>query len=288
MKVTGFTFIRNAIKFDYPIVEAIRSILSVCDDFIVVVGNSEDNTRKVIEAISPKITIIDSIWDDSLRKGGQVLAVETNKAFDAVPEDSDWAFYIQGDEVVHEQYLDHIRESMLRWKDDKTVEGLLFNYTHFYGSFDYIGDSRKWYRKEIRIVKNDKSIRAYKDAQGFRKNDQKLSVKLINAFVYHYGWVKPPQNQQAKQQYFNSLWHDDNWIKKNIPIVQEFDYSGIDSLAVFQGTHPLEMQDRIKRQNWNFSFDPTRKKPSLKHRLLLIFEKMTGWRLGEYKNYKKI
>ena len=125
MKVTGFTFIRNAIKFDYPIVEAITSILPVCDEFIVAVGNSEDETRQLIAQIgSPKIRIIDTIWDDTLRKGGHVLAVETNKAFDAISDDTDWAFYIQGDEAVHEKYLPEIRKSMEQWKDNPEIEGL--------------------------------------------------------------------------------------------------------------------------------------------------------------------
>jgi hypothetical protein len=286
MKVSGFTIVRNAIKFDYPVVEAITSILPVCDEMIVAVGDSEDDTLGLIRSInSPKIKIIETVWNDSLREGGRVLADETNKAFAAIAKDSDWAFYIQGDEVVHEKYLPAIREAMQAYKDDKRVEGLLFNYTHFYGSYDYIGDSRRWYRREIRIVRNDQSISSYKDAQGFRKNGEKLKVKLIPAFVYHYGWVKPPEAQQSKQQTFHKMWHDDEWMKKNIPQVNEFDYSQIDSLAKFTGTHPEVMQERVKRQNWKFSFDPTRKKLPLKARFLIGIERATGWRPGEYKNY---
>ena len=48
MKVCGFSFIRNAVKYDYPIVESIRSILPICDKFVVAVGNSEDNTLQLI------------------------------------------------------------------------------------------------------------------------------------------------------------------------------------------------------------------------------------------------
>src|SRR6478735_2743781 len=169
MKVSGFSFIRNAIKYDYPIVEAITSILPLCDEFVVAFGNSDDETEKLIRSIdSEKIRIIPTVWDDSLREGGAVLAVETNKAFDAISADSDWCFYIQGDEAIHEQDFPKIKEAMLKWKDHKEVEGLLFNYRHFYGSYDYIGDTRRWYRKEIRIIRNDKRIRSYKDAQGFR------------------------------------------------------------------------------------------------------------------------
>lgn len=289
MKVSGFTIVRNAIKFDYPIVEAINSILPVCDEVVVAVGNSEDGTLQLIQSInSPKIKILQTTWNDSLREGGRVLADETNKAFNAIAAESDWAFYIQGDEVIHEKHLPAIREAMEKYKDDKRVEGLLFNYTHFYGSYDYIGDSRRWYRKEIRIVRNDKNISSYKDAQGFRKNGRKLNVRPIDAYVYHYGWVKPPEAQQAKQQSFHKMWHDDEWMKKNIPQVSEFDYSQIDSLAKFTGTHPKVMQERINKKNWQFTFDPTKKKLSLKTKLLMWIEKSTGWKPGEYRNYKVI
>lgn len=290
MKVTGFSFIRNAVKFDYPIIEAITSILPLCDNFILALGDSDDGTQRLIESInSPKIKIIHTTWDLSLRKGGQVLALETNKAFDAVPVNSDWAFYIQGDEVIHEKYLPAIKEAMLKYKDDKYVDGLLFNYTHFYGSYDYVGDSRKWYRKEIRIIKNNKKIRSYKDAQGFRFNDNsKLKVKPVDAFVYHYGWVKEPAKQQEKQKTFNKHWHDDHWMEKNIPKVTEFDYSNVDSVELFRGEHPKVMKERIERLNWNLNLDPKKKNFKLKYKILYFIEKITGWRLGEYKNYKKI
>ena len=288
MKVVGFSFIRNAVKFDYPIVESITSILPICDEFIIALGNSDDNTEDLIKSIdSNKIKIIHTTWDDSLRKGGQVLAVETNKAFNQI-KDADWAFYIQGDEVIHEKYLPIIKESMEKWKDDQKIEGLLLNYTHFYGSYDFVGDSRRWYRREIRIVRADKSISSYKDAQGFRKNERKLNVKHIDAWVYHYGWVKPPFEQQEKQKYFNTLWHDEEWMKKNIKQTNQFDYSTIDSLSLFEGTHPMVMQERINKLNWKFDFDPTKKNFGMKTKILHWIEKRSGLRIGEYKNYKII
>lgn len=289
MRVSGFTIVRNAIKYDYPIKEAILSILPLCDEVIVAVGNSDDDTIELIRSIdSEKIKIIETIWDDNLREGGKVLAIETNKAFDAISKESNWAIYIQADEIMHEKYYNNIRTAMQQYKDDNNVEGLLFNYIHFYGSYDFIGDSRRWYRREIRIIKNDKSIRSYKDAQGFRKNGEKLNVKLIDAYIYHYGWVKPPEKQQAKQKTFNKLWHDDEWMKKNISNSDSFDYSKIDTLAHFKGAHPKVMQERINAINWKFSFDPTQNKLSFKNYLLYKIEKLTGWRIGEYKNYKKI
>lgn len=287
MKVSGFTFIRNAVKFDYPVREAISSILPLCDELIVACGNSEDETKELILSIGdPKIKIIDTVWDDSLREGGRVLAVETEKAFHAVSPDADWCFYIQGDEVLHEKYHDTIRKSMLKWKDDSKVEGLLFDYDHFYGSYDYLGDSRKWYRREVRIIRKDAAIHSFRDAQGFQKNGRPLFVKESGGRMYHYGWVKHPEFQQEKQKNFNKLWHDDSWMKKNIPDVNEFDYSQIDSLKKFEGTHPQVMKERISRMNWKFSFDPTQKKLSLKYRFHYWMAKNLGIYIGEYRNFR--
>src|SRR5690554_1720846 len=177
MKVCGFTFIRNAVKFDFPVVEAISSILPICDRMVVAVGNSDDTTHNLIQKInSEKILIIDTVWDLNLQKNGAVYADETNKAFDTVPSEYDWCFYIQGDEVLHEKYLPVVQQAMVDNVNKKEVEGLLFGYKHFYGTYDYVADSRKWYRNEIRVIRNNKSIRSYRDAQGFRKDGHKLGV----------------------------------------------------------------------------------------------------------------
>ena len=288
-KISGFTIVRNAIKYDYPIVESIKSILPIVDEYIVAVGNSEDETLQLIRSInSPKIKIIETVWDETLREGGRVLADETNKAFDAISADIDWCFYLQGDEVIHEKYHDTILKACANYLDEKEVEGLLFKYQHFYGSYDYLGDSRTWYKNEIRIIRNDKNIRSYRDAQGFRKNGEKLKVKKIDASVFHYGWVKDPRSQSEKQKKFHQMWHDDEWINQNVSKADEYDYSIIDSLKKFEGTHPEVMNERLQKMNWKFQFDISRKKFKLKEWLLYQFEKITGIRLFEYKNYNKI
>jgi len=288
MKVTGFSFIRNAIKYDYPIVEAIRSILPLCDNFVVAVGKSEDNTLELINSIDKnKIKIIETIWDESLREGGKVLSEETNKAFRAIDNDSDWAFYIQGDEAINEKYFDVIYSGMKKWKDNKNIDGLLFNYLHFYGSYDYVGSSPKWYQNEIRIIRNDKKIYSYRDAQGFRKgNNEKLRVKPIVAYMHHYGWVKEPAAMQQKQETFNKLYHNDEWVEKNILKTPEFDYARhVDALSKFTGSHPLVMKERIEKINWKFEHDISFNKLSLKNRFKLLVKNMFGIQLG-YKNYR--
>jgi len=289
MKVCGFTFIRNAIKYDYPIVEAIQSILPICDEFIVAVGNSDDDTLGLIQNISAdKIKIVETTWDDTQRKDGKVLAIETNKAFKNIPKDADWCFYIQGDEVIHEKYLPVIKKGMEKHQENKLVDGLLFKYLHFYGSYDYVGDSSQWYNHEIRVVKNNPNIYSYKDAQGFRKNDnEKLDVVEIDAFVYHYGWVKDPKSMQEKQLNFNKFWHDDKWIEDKIEMVSEYEYEKhVSSLKKFEDNHPKVMQERINRINWKFEHDISLNKKSLKDLI-----KRTLYKIGintYYTNYNKI
>ena len=288
MKIAGFTIIRNAIKYDYPVVEAINSILILCDEFYVGVGKSDDDTRNLISSInSEKIKIIDTVWDDNLRQGGAVLAIETNKVFDAIPNDFDWCFYIQSDECVHENDLNKIKENMSLYKDDQSIDGLLFEYKHFYGHYNYIGIGSVWYKNEIRIIKNNKKIRSYKDAQGFRMiNDNKLRVKKTGAFIYHYGWVKPPIAQQAKQKSFHKMWHNDKWIKNNIPDKKDFDYGNADLLEMYNGTHPAVFETRIKNAQWDFIYDKRKVKINIKYKIIFLIEKLSGWRIGENKNYK--
>ncbi len=267
MKVSGFTFIRNAITLDYPIVEAIQSILPLCDEVLVAVGNSEDQTLALIQGIDPKVKVIETTWDDTLRANGAVLAIETDKALAAISPDADWAFYIQGDEVIHEADHPAILAAMQKYQHDTAVDGLLFDYLHFYGSYDYVGISNNWYKKEIRIIKPGRGIFSYRDAQGFRKApDQKLNVASAHARVFHYGWVKDPRAMQLKQENFHKLWHDDAWLDKNIKVAEHFDYEDhIHQLARFEGTHPQCIQARIAKRNWHFETDITRHKKRFKN-----------------------
>jgi hypothetical protein len=291
MKICGFTFVRNAVKYDYPVVESISSILPVVDEFIVSIGNCDDGTLELIQSIaSPKIRIVHSVWDDSLKEGGRVLAVETDKAMAHVPKEYDWAFYLQADEVVHEKYLDTIVAAAKRYRDDWQVEGLLFKYVHFYGSFDYTGDSRRWYSHEIRIVRNNGNIVSYKDAQGFRTTqDKKLKVKPIDAEIYHYGWVRHPNKQYEKIVDFSGLWNGKDYAPSPHTEEKQFDFlNDADSIALFNGSHPAVMQKRIAEKNWDAKLDTRKKKFSFKDGLLYRIEKLTGKRLFAYKNYKVI
>jgi hypothetical protein len=197
------------------------------------------------------------------------LALETNKALRAISEDSDWCFYIQGDEVLEEGQDSLIRQAMAHHLNDENVDGFLFKYRHFYGSYDYIGASNSWYKHEIRIVRNRSKIYSYRDAQGFRKGDnEKLKVVALPVHIHHYGWVKEPKAMQQKQLNFNKLWHDDTWVEANIPSVDHFEYEKhLTQVKRFNGKHPSVMRERIEAMNWSFNTDISMERRSLKDKI---------------------
>jgi hypothetical protein len=77
-------------------------------------------------------------------------------------------------------------------------------------------------------------------------------------------------------------------VQQHVATANEFDYKAIDSLKRFEGTHPAIMKERLQRMNWEFTWDISRKKFTFKESFLYWFEKHTGKRLFEYKNYKVI
>lgn len=251
--------------------------------------NRKITPGQLLKKISPsKITIVNTIWDEKLKKGGEVYAAETNKAFNAISDEFDWCFYIQGDEVVHEKYLPEIKKTMQQNLEQKEVDGLLFNYRHFFGTYDYVGDCRHWYKNEIRVIRNNKLICSYRDAQGFRKSEEKLNVVQVDAEIYHYGWVRHPKFMQEKvnsvKQFYDGISESEAAEKAG---QLEFDYGGnYDALAKFEGTHPKVMHKRIKRLNWKVEVDLKKINMKFKYRLLYKIEKLFGVRLFEYRNYK--
>jgi glycosyltransferase involved in cell wall biosynthesis len=289
MKVCGFTIVKNAVRFDYPVTEAIESILPLCDRVIVAVGDSDDGTRALIDSIgSPKIEILDTVWDPALKEGGRVLAAETNKALDAIPPEYDWCFYIQADEVVHERFHPAIRAAMQEHLDNPAVDGLVFRYRHFYGTYDYVADSRRWYRYEIRIVRNNRSIRSWNDAQGFRWQDgRKLTAAQTGAEMYHYGWVRPPKLMKDKVEGAKAYWSADSKHIRTMDCPdEEYLYEqNYDSLRRFEGSHPAVMQERLARLNWHPQLSVTRKRLSIRYRLLYWVERTTGVRLFENRHF---
>jgi hypothetical protein len=291
MKVSGFTFVKDAVKYDFPVVESIKSMLPLCDELFVNVGISGDNTLELVKSIkSNKINIIQSEWDPDFKVKGRILAVQTNIALYKCR--GDWCIYLQADEVLHQKDYDAIRKSMKENLDDKSVEGLLLNYRHFFGDYKHYAKSYHWYQKEIRIIRNHMGIQSWRSAQTFRVDGRKLKVKECPAYVYHYGWVRDPYKMAEKKKYHNSLHHGsrDNPQGK----LQRYYYEdNMDPymFTEFKGEHPEVMKEKV--DNWKYDTDPVRlnkkKKMSFKdvrYRITDFIYYKTGLKIGEYRNYK--
>jgi len=303
LKISGFSMVRNATKLYYPIKEAIESILPICDEFIVAVGegDEDDRTRERIESIdSDKVKIIDTVWKEEHFAGGEVNAIQTNIALDECS--GDWCFYLQADEVVHEKYLQVIEDRCREFQDDEEVEGLVFDYRHFWGDYDHYQISHGWYKREVRVIKNNLGIESHNSAQGFRKNGCPVRAAHANAEIFHYGWVRPPHLMQSKKKALDSVhWGKEEAEEYYKTAPDEFDYGPLDQLAVYKGTHPEVMQDWIAEMDWEDKLqyegdpDPRRelhKHEQLKNKMLTAIERKLERKFGgkvylsSHRNYK--
>ena len=250
MMVSGFTFIRDGIRLDFPFIESIKSILPICDEFIVNVGDSSDRTLEAVKDIGDaKVNIINSKWDENLFVKGKINAVETNRALSHCS--GDWAFYLQADEVVHEKWLPRALGAMKDNLRDMRIQGFLFDYIHFWGDYWRYQIAHGWYTSEVRIIRNKIGIESWGSAQGFRLNDKKLLVAHTGAKIYHYGWVREPHIMLEKQKALEKLHHGSVYTERKYENKQLFDYGSLRNLAEFKGTHPSVMKDRIARKSWS-------------------------------------
>ena len=284
--LSGFTIVRNAVKLDFPIVPAIRSVLEVCDEVVVNVGKSEDETRDLVTSIDdPRIRIIDTEWD--FTKKNIMLSIETQRAMDACR--GSWGIYIQADEVLHEAGARILKEKVTAWDKDDRVEGLLVKYQHFYGGFDQVATSRRWYRREVRCVRLGQDIRPYQGAQGFRVGEgyRKIRARVTDAEMFHYGWARPAKAIKQKLEISKTIypWGGDRFDKEQARGHLEW----IPLLKPFTGTHPAAARNWIEPR----AHDPERvvgprhfKVEHLRYSLADWIERVTGARLFEFRNYE--
>lgn len=285
MKVSGFTFLRNGQILGYPFVQSIKSILPIVDEFIIALGPCEDETEKMIQDIKDsKIKIIHTNWNENMKDRGYVYGQQ--KMIAQFNCSGDWAFYLEADEVVHENDLENITNSMKKYLNDKDVEALVFDYIHFYGNPNSYIDSPGWYRREARIIKN--SIRSYAPDGLFwlvldkNKIGRYPKAALANAKIYHYGWVRSKEQMNLKSKKVQKYWN-----KKYTAI----DYSNIDPTIIkkFNGTHPKVIQEWLPKSDGIFKANPNYKlsKKDKKHRILKKIENLFGLELSK-KHFKLV
>jgi len=285
MRVSGFTFLRNGQMLGYPFVESIKSILPIVDEFIIALGPCEDETQSMIEAIGDeKIKIIHTQWNEVMRDRGYVYGQQKMIAqFNCT---GDWAFYLEADEVVHEDDHQKIVEAMKRYKDDERVEALLFDYIHFYGNANSWLDSPGWYRRAPRIIKN--SVRSYAPDGLFwlvlasNKIGRYPNAALTGAKMYHYGWVRSEEQMNLKSEKVQKYWNKEH---------KKIDYSQIDPSIIeeFKGTHPKVVQEWLPKAKGVFQADPnhTLTRREKKHRLMKKLEELFGLELSK-KHYRLV
>jgi glycosyltransferase involved in cell wall biosynthesis len=301
LKVSGFTICRNSVSLGYPFLESIRSLAPLCDEIVVAVGDSEDNTTEHLEALkielqnSPKpcdLRLVDSPWDTASLKGGLELSRQTNIALEECQNEI--VFYLQSDEVLHEEDYSIIRDDLKKLAQHPQAAGLLFQWVHFFGSKQTEVYSRKWYRREVRAFKKSSGLKSYKDAQGFRQKLENgkwvaLPMLLSQARVLHYGWVRPPEMMVKKANDFHKWWHggQGSFNAKTLFKPQH-------GIRYYRRTHPEVMSEYLSKipdpesQVLETLFKAPLNKAYVKAWLTDVIEKMSGCRPGEFKNYSKI
>jgi len=284
--ISGFTIVRNARKLDYPFRESVLSVLPLCDEFVINCGDSSDDTWEICQSLKKdypeKIQLITSVWEKKNQKGGWQLKAQTDAALKQCR--GRWCLYLQADEAIHESDWVRIREAMNRADAEPEIDGILFDYLHFYGNYDYRITGRNWYRREVRAFKNGRAIEAYRDAQGFRIGERKLLVVPSKARVFHYGYVRSPDSMKTKEGEMSQWWGETPDSGES-----SFELRRHVGLQRFRASHPAVMRERI--QNQSQAFDPSQcprrwDKNEIKNAITFLWESVVPYRIGEFRNYR--
>jgi hypothetical protein len=253
VQISGFTFVRNAVSLGYPLEESLRSALAMVDELVVVVaraeGEADDGTRALVAASldDARIRVLDARWDRA--RGALAYSDLTNRALGACA--GDWCLYLQADEVLHEDDLDTIRRRCTELLENRRVEGLLFDYLHFFGDYTHVQRGQGWYPREIRVVRNRAAIRSVRDAQSFRRGDGgRLTVARSGARVFHYGWARHPALMQVKTREFWSHRVGADASRAHVGDGELYDYGPLARLSRWTGVHPAVMAERIAGMDW--------------------------------------
>ncbi len=287
-KISGFTIVRNATILEYPFKESVLSVLPLCDEFIINCGDSEDDTVEIVKELEreypEKIKVLYTQWTRENQSGGFQLKKQSDLAL--AQAKGDWCLYIQADEVLHEADHSRILEAIEKASLRPEVDGIVFNYIHFYGNFSYQIRGRNWYRKEVRAFKNGRQIEAFRDAQGFRKEGKRIKVIPSDARVFHYGYVRTSQSLRKKAEQM-AQW----WGEKVIDSPESFLLKRHVGLSKFNQTHPKWMERKIA-DNSKYC-DPMKgsrswDKNEIKNAITFLWESLVPYRIGEFKNYDLI
>ena len=243
--VSGFSIVRDARELDYPVLESLRSLLPLVEEVVVVAHRDDGETLGMLGGLDDgRVRVVPIDWDEGPRGGGRTLAWLTNIALARCRHP--WAFYLQADEVIHEDDYVRIRRALERYDRARGVDALSFRYLHFEGSYGYVNPLR--YRRQCRLVRNDGRLASVRDAAGFARADgRRLGTRSSGARIFHYGWARRPDALKAKTLALARFYHTEASVARRWGALTAERLGSADLAFRWSGSHPAVMRPRIAR-----------------------------------------
>lgn len=299
--VSGFTYVRNGLTYGYPFLEAIHSALPLCDEFVVAVGDSNDGTREALAALKePKLRLIDTVWDEERlrQQDGRIFAEQCNTALHACK--GTWLLHLQADEVLHQDDLPALRTALQHAHDDQRIEALLLRFLNFVGGYQWVAQDRRYRNWEVRLLRRQPHLYAYKDSMGFRlhpsaasyqqgQKGRKLRAARTPVRVFHYTLSRPPQAMQDKARYMGQFYHSPQELEAEYAQASYDFHRRVGAVQAYQGSHPAVMQAFMEANTWPDPIDPAQLRfKNLRHALLSRYERLTGHRPWDHRNWVEV
>jgi glycosyltransferase involved in cell wall biosynthesis len=244
--VSGLTIIRNGVKLNYPFMEVIRSALPICDEYIVVAGDSDDETLVQLATLNDeRVKIIHTKWSPLVTPQKCLLAQQTNIGLAYCT--GRWCLFQQGNEVLHEKDLPNLRKLMETHADNQEVEAMLVERLTFWSDFNhFVAAYPRRHKYTARIIRPNIGTYSIRDGMSFAIFDNFSThgryPRSIDtgADLYRYDYVHSVEQQERK---FSEAVHrsgtgikaNDDYFYQNYP--RQF-------IALFTGTHPAVMKAR--------------------------------------------
>jgi glycosyltransferase involved in cell wall biosynthesis len=173
MTISAFTMVTDGIKYGYPFIENIKSMLPLVDEYIIIDGGSTDGTRKAIESLNEsKVKIVndeDTKWEynwDFWR-----IIHNFNRGFQECK--GDIVLCLDADYIIHEDSYDGLFQS---FKDMINLNKIQSQYCRY----NFMLADRFFFKKDRTLAVNMKLCK-----------EKRLNVKW-GIDLEHWGWGAEP------------------------------------------------------------------------------------------------
>lgn len=260
----------NVTIMDYPLEEAVYTALQICDEAVIVMGQSQDDTEQrvwsIFEGYEPGRVVMCKqyfVYDRGWQQRWWNFAVAQT--------DAEWLLWLDADEAIHEGKVGKIHDLM-----EKPDCGLIrFPFLHFYATKDYairmpLVHNTRMGRRSIgyRMVNwctdqtpNNAACQVVFGLDGIEANAHSWEgeyIEDVDAPIYHYGWCRDATALAISQVKHRAWYADGGGLERGtIPMVRPhpFDVKGKLSngrLARWEGSHPAIMDKWFNdhRERW--------------------------------------